>query len=148
MADKNLVEIFVGNHQRCNVAHGARPKVEDHFLAIAEFEQKTGTCLGNALVRHAGAAGNDPHFVFSEYFGPWVIRIALWSLHVWPGDFATGGLNFADRIQALAGLPTQPACDIGQDGDDCHAHKACDEFRSSIHLRFLQFNYGMKWFFF
>ncbi len=77
VADEDLVEVFIGDHQRRDVSHRPGAQVEDQLFAVTELEQEAGTGLGEPLVRHAGAAGNDADLFLGEDFGPRVVDIAV-----------------------------------------------------------------------
>jgi hypothetical protein len=75
---KYLVQVVVGDHQRRHVGYGARSDIEQKLVAVADLDQEAGRGLTATRSRHAGAAGNDPYLVFSEFLGSRVIHIAVW----------------------------------------------------------------------
>ena len=70
VADKELVQVVVGNIETANVNRRFGANVEKELVAVAQLHQETGGCLRAARQRQARAAGHDAHLIGAEFLGP------------------------------------------------------------------------------
>ncbi len=93
VAEEDLVQVLVGDHQRRDVARRSRPQVEKELLAVAELEQEAGRRLAAPLVRHARAAGDHPDLVLGQHLGTGVVNVAVRRNDIRALNDAAGGLR-------------------------------------------------------
>ena len=89
VAEKDFGEVLIGDHERCDIAHRPRADVEDEFIAVAQFEQKTSRSLRQTLIRHTRAAGDNANLVLGQHFSSRVVDIAIRCFRIRAGHYPT-----------------------------------------------------------
>ncbi len=66
MAEKDLVEVVIGNLKCRDSLRGSRPYVEEKLVTVAKLDEEAGRRLARTCRGHAGSTRDDPHLIRAQ----------------------------------------------------------------------------------